>query len=207
MSSLALLTAHASLAGYGDLWMALSSGAGLALLLVWRVAGSPTALWLGLSLLAVGTQFKTEGWLWLGLGFAFIVLDKTLVVVRWQWLLLCVIATALLLISLDLTTVSLGPLGQWGIADTRVYVGLIGDYALRPYNPAIDYWRSFTHSPNFHLLAVSVMGALAVHHNKPQTKGSTLLDFAWPYRHLPDTSYSDCLITVALRNQAQPLID
>ena len=162
LSSLALLTAHASFAGYGDIWMALSSGMGLALLLVWRVAGSPTALWLGLSLLAVGTQFKTEGWLWLGLGFAFIVLDKTLVVVRWQWLLLCVIATALLLISLDLTTVSLGPLGQWGIADTRVYVGLIGDYALRPYNPATDYWRSFTQSPNFHLLAVSVTGALAV---------------------------------------------
>ena len=162
LSSLALLTAHASLAGYGDIWMALSSGTGLALLLVWRVAGSQTALWLGLSLLAVGTQFKTEGWLWLGLGFAFIVLDKTLVAVRWQWLLLCVIATALLFISLDLTTVSLGPLGQWGITDTRVYVGLIGDYALRPYNPATDYWRSFTHSPNFHLLAVSVTGALAV---------------------------------------------
>ena len=162
LSSLALLTAHASFAGYGDLWMALSSGAGLSLLLVWRVAGSPTALWLGLSLLAVGTQFKTEGWLWLGLGLAFIVLDKTLVVVRWQWLLLCVVATALLLITLDLTIISLGPLGQWGIADTRVYVGLIGDYALRPYNPAIDYWYSFTHSSNFHLLAVSVIGALAV---------------------------------------------
>lgn len=162
LSSSALLTAHASFAGYGDIWMALSSGMGLALLLVWRVAGSPSALWLGLSLLAVGAQFKTEGWLWLGLGFAFIVLDKTLVAVRWQWLLLCVIAIALLFISLDLTTVSLGPLGQWGITDTRVYVGLIGDYALRPYNPATDYWRSFTHSPNFHLLAVSVTGALAV---------------------------------------------
>ena len=162
LSSLALLTAHASLAGYGDLWIALSSGAGLTLLLTWRVAGSPTALWLGLSLLVVGTQFKTEGWLWLGLGLAFIVLEYTLLVLRWQWLLLYLIATALLFISLDLTTVSLGPLGQWGMSDTRVYAGVIGDYALRPYNPAINYWRSFTQSPNFHLLAVGFMGALAV---------------------------------------------
>lgn len=162
LSSLALLTAHASLAGYGDLWIALSSGAGLTLLLAWRVVGAPTALWLGSLLLIVGTQFKTEGWLWLGLGLSFIVLELALLALRWQWVLCCVTAIALLIIGLDLTTLSLWPFGQWGITDTRVYAGFIGDYALRPYNPAINYWVSFTQSPNFHLLAVSVIGALAV---------------------------------------------
>ena len=75
LCSIPLLNVHAALAGYGDLWMALYSGCGLALLLLWRLKRVQAGLCAALLLLVAGTQIKTEGWLWLMLGLGFLSLE------------------------------------------------------------------------------------------------------------------------------------
>ena len=159
--SLPLLNVHAALAGYGDLWMALYSGGGLAALLIWRTFHRATALWLSLTLLAAGTQIKTEGWVWLLLGITFLLLEAISSRIGYTKLVAGIVALAGLIWSLDITLLSLGPLGQWGIDDSRLYAGAIGNFNIRPYNPLTNYWAILFDQANFLLAAGFYFLALA----------------------------------------------
>ena len=153
LCSLPLLNVHASLAGYGDLWMALFSGGGLALLLVWRVKEVQQTLWLALLLLLAGTQIKSEGWLWLLLGTIFILMTWIAKRVGYRWLFAGIALLSGALWASGLTQIVLGPLGIWGISDTHLNIGAFGQYPLRPYNPAANYLNALVHQANFLLLA------------------------------------------------------
>ena len=183
LSSLPLLGAHAALAGYGDIWMALTSGMGLALLLGWRLSRAPASYrlsrnstqgthrsWLApaLLLLITGTQLKTEGWLWLMIGLLFIAFELMSRWLRYRWT-ICLLATlAMLFWMLDIQMVSLDSFGQWGISDSKLYAGPFGEYALRPYNPLKKYFVSVLQDPNFHGLGVAcTLGLIALTVNSP----------------------------------------
>lgn len=162
LCSLPLLNIHAGLAGYGDLWMALLSGGGLALLLVWRAKRMAGSLWLALLLLLAGTQIKTEGWLWLMLGVSFLLLDGFARKFNYRWLLAGIALLAGAIWMTSITHVSLGPLGQWGLTDTHLYAGALGRFTLRPYNPASNYFDILFQQANFTLLASTYTIALVV---------------------------------------------
>ena len=162
LGSMPLLNIHAALAGYGDLWMALYAGSGLAALLVWRMSGRTTALWLAMLLLLAGTQIKTEGWLWLGLGLAFIAIEWLAIRVGYLSLLASLFVIAGVIGGLGITSLTLGPLGQWGFDETHLHAGALGSFALRPYNPAGNYWSILFEQGNFLLLASFYLLALAL---------------------------------------------
>ena len=147
-----LLTMHMALAGYGDSWMALYSGLGLALLLVGRTAHHQTALLIGVLLLMLGTQIKTEGWIWLGAGLGFLVLEAFRLRFGGPWLAVLLAVAAGLLWVTGVTGLDLGPGGQWGIVDGALRAGPLGNYALRPYNPLDDYGTALYQDNNFGLL-------------------------------------------------------
>ena len=147
-----LFTMHMALAGYGDSWMALYSGLGLALLLVGRTDGHKTALLMGVVLLVLGTQIKTEGWIWLGVGLGFLVLEAFRQRFGLPWLAgLMTIALSLLWLT-GITGLDLGPGGQWGIVDGALRAGPLGNFALRPYSPLGDYGNALYQDNNFGLL-------------------------------------------------------
>ena len=162
LGSMPLLNIHAALAGYGDLWMALYSGGGLAALLVWRISGQTVALWLALLILIAGTQIKTEGWLWLGLGLSFMILERIAIRIGYLKLLASLTLLAGALWGLGITSLTLGPLGEWGFDETYLHAGALGSYTLRPYNPAGSYWSIFFEQGNFLLLASFYLLALAL---------------------------------------------
>ena len=153
LGSMPLLNIHAALAGYGDLWMALYGGGGLAALLVWRIFGRTAALWLAVLLLIAGTQIKTEGWLWLALGLGFITLEWIAARIGYLKLSASLLIVAGVIWGLGITSLTLGPLGQWGLDETYLHAGALGSYALRPFNPAGSYWSILIEQGNFLLLA------------------------------------------------------
>lgn len=147
-----LLIMHMSLAGYGDSWMALYSGLGLALLLAGRTGRHKTAMIIGVLLLLLGTQIKIEGWIWLGVGLGFLLMDAFRLRFGELWLAgLLAIAAGLLWVK-GITGLDLGPGGQWGIFDGALRAGPLGGFALRPYNPLGDYWDALYQDSNFGLL-------------------------------------------------------
>ena len=160
LCSLPLLNVHAALAGYGDLWMALLSGGGLALLLFWRLEWANEGLWVALLLLLAGTQIKTEGWLWLMLGLSFLLLERLARQIGYRGLFVSATLLVALAWATGLTYISLGPLGQWGLVDARLHAGVLGNFALRPYNPAMNYFSAFFEQANFLLLASAYAFAL-----------------------------------------------
>lgn len=162
LGSMPLLNIHAGLAGYGDLWMALYAGCGLAGLLVWRICGRAAALWLALVLLIAGTQIKTEGWLWLGLGLSFITIEWIAIRVGYLKVLASLPVLAGAIWGLGITSIMLGPLGQWGFDETNLHAGALGSYALRPFNPTGSYWSILFEQGNFLLLASFYFLALAL---------------------------------------------
>lgn len=153
ISSLPLLNIHASLAGYGDLWMALLSGSGLSLLLVWRLRKIEQVLFLALLLLLAGTQIKTEGWIWLLLGAGFVTAAWISEKIRYRWLFTGIALTAAALWVTGFTQISLGSLGMWGFSDTHILFGPLGNYELRPYDPLANYFGVLFQQANFSLLA------------------------------------------------------
>ena len=158
LCSLPLMNIHAALAGYGDLWMALFSGGGLALLLAHRLTREKQTLWLALLLMLAGTQIKTEGWIWLGLGLLFLALESTAQRIGYFKLIIFCSAFPALLWAFGLTHLSLGPLGKWGLDSAHLHVGPMGTFALRPYNPVANYFDIVFQQPNFLLLG----GAYAI---------------------------------------------
>lgn len=152
LGSLPVVNIHASLAGYADLWMLLLSGSGLALLLFWRCRGEKKFMLLAAILLLAGTQIKTEGWLWLGLGVAFVAIESLADRFGCAKLLVATGAGISLIWLLDITTLSLGPLGSWGVSQNGIQIGVLGSYAVRPYNPLGDYFRITFSQANFLVL-------------------------------------------------------
>ena len=159
-ASLPLLNMHAALAGYADIWMALYSGMGLALLLNWRLFQERQYLWLGLLLLVLGTQIKLEGWLCLAIGLTFIA--GTALPRIWLALTCAVLLLGLgiALFILGVTTLDLGPLGRWGYDSTHLHVGVFGSFQQRPYNPLGDYLDALFLQVNFSLLFFIYIGSL-----------------------------------------------
>lgn len=147
-----LLTMHMALAGYGDSWMALYSGLGLALLLVGQTADQKNALIFGMLLLLLGTQIKTEGWIWFGVGLGFLVLNTFRLRFGGLWLAGLLGAAAALPWLTGITGLDLGQIGQWGIVDGALRAGPLGNYTLRPYNPLGDYGNALYQDNNFGLL-------------------------------------------------------
>lgn len=160
MCSLPLLNVHTALAGYGDLWMALYSGCGLALLLFWRLKRVQAGLWAALLLLVAGTQIKTEGWLWLALGLGFLSLEWLAQRIGYRWLCGGIVLLGVAGWATGLSYLSLGPLGEWGVRESFIYAGPLGDFALRPYNPSINYFSVLLEQANFLLLASAYSFAL-----------------------------------------------
>lgn len=160
--SLPLLNIHAALAGYGDLWMALFSGCGLSALLIWRACRRPITLWLGLLLLLAGTQIKTEGWVWLGLALTFIFTEHLANRIGYAKLVVSLLIMAGLMWMSGLTYFSLGPLGDWGVDNSYIRAGALGSFALRPYNPAVNYGQILFKQGNFLLLAGFYLLAIAI---------------------------------------------
>ena len=124
-----LLQVHSMLPGYADLWVQGTSGLGLAGICVWSQKRDPGVLLAALSLLAVGTLFKNEGWLWLTIGLIGLVILIAPIKLR--------LLTLILLISLValfpfVEYIDLGPLGTWGVKDNRVTAGHLGAIDLRP---------------------------------------------------------------------------
>lgn len=158
--SLPLLTIHLALAGYGDIWMALYSGLGLALLIFGSISSKKSALTLALVLLILGTQVKTEGWVWLGIGLAFLAMQWA--VQRWSVhrVVIGITVMAVLFWLFGITTLSLGPLGVWGITEQNIIAGPLGTFSLRPYNPITDYSHALFLSNNFLVLFPMVLGGL-----------------------------------------------
>ena len=175
--SLPIIGAHAALAGYGDLWIAASSGSGLTALLLWRQQKDPRLLMLGLLLLVTGATFKLEGWVWLAMGLGFIGLP--LVTARLGPVvsgLFALLAGAGLLMA---TTTQLelgGTFGSLGLENSVLHLGPLGSYPLRPYNPAGDYWSTLISNPNFHLVGVFYPVALIT---LSILKGRQSLDYWW----------------------------
>ena len=168
--SLPLLDMHVALAGYGDLWMALTAGVGLGLLLLWAQINegatlqrqlSQSTLWLGIALLLISTQFKLEGWLWLAMGLVFIgasLLKARQLMVATVVLILFIAAH---IMATGTTAINLGPFGLWGLADQQIHVGFLGHYALRLYNPVGDYIDALLLQKNLSLLLFFYVAALA----------------------------------------------
>ena len=183
--SLPLLNIHASLAGYADLWMALFSGSGLALLLVWRLKQVEQALWLALLLLIAGTQIKTEGWLWLLVGASFVLMTWISEKISYRWLFAGIALLVVTLLTTGFTKISLGPLGFWGVSDTHLHVGARGDYPLRPYNPTVNYFDVLFQKANFSLLAgaysIALLALLVIRREQSASYGFT--DHSLPIRN------------------------
>ena len=158
-----LITTHATLAGYADIWMVLTAGMGLASLLVYRVTGRSECLRLGLLLLLVASQIKREGWLWLGTGGLFLLLTSSTrpSYTRYKWGALGLIAGFSVVAWLTgYTVLSLGPLGQWGVTEKQIFAGFLGAYELNIRNPIDNYTTALFQRANFHLLAMFLSFAL-----------------------------------------------
>ena len=168
-ASLPLLNMHWALAGYADLWLSLSSGVGLALLILWakqtdslelKQRFSNVFLLVALILLIVGTQTKLEGWLWLAIGIVFVFVASS----RMRVLLVLTTvmgSTAILLVAVTgNTSVELWNLGVWGLSESSIHMGFLGSYGIRIFNPSSQYIDGLFFQKNFSLLILFYAAAL-----------------------------------------------
>ena len=140
---------HGLLAGYADIWVMGTSGMGLAGICLWTQSKPRPTLAASLSLLVLGCLWKSEGWLWLMLGCTVV-----LTVSVWRrlppW---AFVALALIAVSLGLAQpIDLGPLGRWGVTESTLSAGLLGDFNARPYNPAPAFLEMCILQGNFLML-------------------------------------------------------
>ena len=140
---------HGLLAGYADIWIMGTSGMGLAGICLWAQSKARSTLAASLLLLVLGCLWKSEGWLWLMLGCAVVL---TLSVWRrlppWAF-----VALALTAVSLGFVQpVDLGPFGRWGVTESTLSAGLLGDFDARPFNPAPAFLEMSILQGNFLML-------------------------------------------------------
>lgn len=158
--SMPLVNSHAALVGYADLWIAVTSGIGLSLLLAWSLKKDLNALLLGFLLLAIGSQVKHEGWVWLIVGVIFI---GILSLLTRRFFYLSVISTAIsaIVVVFAINTTSQGAMTLFDVSSETYNFGEIGIIKLRPYNPLPNYLDAIFFQPNFHLLGSLYLVALA----------------------------------------------
>ena len=115
--------------------MALYSGLGLALLLMGQTAGHKTALVMGVLLLVLGTQIKTEGWIWLGVGLGFLALEALRLRFGALWLAALMAVAAGLLWLTGITGLDLGFGGSGELSMARFEQGLWVTMPCAPITP------------------------------------------------------------------------
>lgn len=149
--SIPLVGAHLSLAGYADVWMAGFTGLGLVALLRGVVREDRAQLALGLLMLVLGVAVKREGGVWLCTGLLALALStlprRALVVATGVALAAC----AALYLS-ESGTVELPLLGTLGVAEGRLYVPLLGSFAIQHYDLWDNYLHNFIAGGSWHLL-------------------------------------------------------
>ena len=149
---------HGVLAGYADIWVMGTSGMGLAGICLWTQRSTRETLTLSLLLLALGCLWKSEGWLWLILGCGVAMVchfwpRRSL----WGW-----VGIALVTVALGLTQpMDLGPLGRWGVTESTLTAGWLGEFAARPYNFGPTFLEMSILQGNF-LLLVPLYGIALV---------------------------------------------
>ena len=126
-----------------------TSGMGLAGICLWTQRKARPTLAASLLLLVLGCLWKSEGWLWLMLGCAVV-----LAVSVWRrlppW---AFVALALIAVSLGFAQpVDLGPFGRWGVTESTLSAGLLGDFDARPFNPAPAFLEMSILQGNFLML-------------------------------------------------------
>ncbi|MEO1081897.1 MAG: hypothetical protein AAFY29_20235 [Pseudomonadota bacterium] len=158
--SVPLIGAHLSLAGQADIWMACTTGLGFALLCsglihqrIARTAG-------GLILIAIGTQFKVEGFVWLLAGILLTALSLRPRLTLTSIALLALVSAILGSAGIDYLNIPL--LGTLGVQDGRLYVPLMGSYALQQYELGDDYLDNFLLGGSWNLLWYLVLAAILV---------------------------------------------
>ncbi|MEL7044369.1 MAG: hypothetical protein AAGL66_05030 [Pseudomonadota bacterium] len=158
--SIPLIGAHLSLAGQADIWMASTTGLGFALLCsglihqrIARTAG-------GLILIAIGTQFKVEGFVWLLAGILLTALSLRPRLTLTSIALLVLVSAILGSVGIDYLNIPL--LGTLGVQDGRLYVPLMGSYALQQYELGDDYLDNFLLGGSWNLLWYLVLAAILV---------------------------------------------
>ncbi|MEO0435755.1 MAG: hypothetical protein AAF098_02485 [Pseudomonadota bacterium] len=148
--SLPLIGAHLSLAGQADIWMAGFCGLGFAALCSGQMQRSTMLSLLGLLLIGCGAQVKVEGTVWaLAAVILFAFTSKPKLVAAASLLVLLLVISLFLL---GLQSVDLPVLGTAGVVDGRLFVPLIGSYALQSYTLGDDYLSNFFLGGSWHLL-------------------------------------------------------
>jgi hypothetical protein len=175
--SLPLLGTHLSLAGYADIWMAGFAGLGFVSLLRGSIQHSAFAVVLGLLMIAIGVAVKNEGMVWLYTALAFMVLW----VVTWRTV-ITIITLALILACLGwltgTTSLDLPGLGRLGFEDERIYIPLVGSYALQYYPVWSSYLAAFLRHDSWNLLWYLVIAiTLASPFIKPASTRKAVLLF------------------------------
>lgn len=146
-----LLGAHLSLAGQADIWMAGTTGLGFAALCSGLINRDRTAAVSGIALIGLGALFKVEGSLWLVAGGLLVLITF---LGRRRMLILgataaCVCAVCIITGVQGFTLPGLGPVG---LLDGRLYVPMLGSYALQSYDVADDYLSNFFLGASWNLL-------------------------------------------------------
>lgn len=158
--SIPLVGVHLSLAGQADIWMAGYVGTGFVALIGALIERRRSELLLALAMIAVGVFIKEEGKVWL------IVALLLPLYARWPGQL--VLATALgagaavLAVSTGSPLLDLPLLGPLGVTEGRLFVPMLGSYALETRLPLTAFWENYIEGASWHLLWPSLLVLLPV---------------------------------------------
>lgn len=159
--SIPLLGTHLSLAGYADIWMAGFAGLGFVSLLRGSIQHSGFGVALGLLMVAIGAVVKNEGMVWLYVAIAFMVLS-----VASRRALITIITLALILGCLawltGTTSMDLPGLGLLGFEAGRIYIPMVGSYALQYHPVGSAYLAAFLRHDSWNLLWYFVIAVTLV---------------------------------------------
>ena len=160
VTSVPLIGAHLSLAGQADIWLACTTGLGFSVIFLGLSNQHFSKVAIGLVAVALGTQLKVEGAVWLLTAFFFIALGY-----RPRLSLLGLFAALLagvLMYSAGIETVDIPRLGKLGLDSNRLYVPLLGSYALQTYELGDDYLSNFFIGGSWNLLWYLTLFAILV---------------------------------------------
>lgn len=148
--SLPLLGSHLALAGQADIWMAAFTGLGFIKLIAGLRAGHTGPIAMGLLLILFSALVKLEGLAW------FCVALLTLALARYPRLASAALLLAAIVASIAVAAgglyTELPVLGGIGLKDDRVFVPLLGDFAVQGGYLLDDYWSNFVAGSSWHLL-------------------------------------------------------
>lgn len=152
--SLPLIDAHVALAGYADLWLALTLGLATLAWVRWIVDGERGQLALAACLALCLPAIKLEGTVWLLTFGSVVVLD--LLPRRWRWPTLGAIAIVVL------AAVAAGAFGAVSMSWNRIEVPSLGTFALAWHGVGGAMVASLFTLPNWHLFWYALPVLLAL---------------------------------------------